>query len=135
MTITIPINMSDSDSDYCDVGADFNEMEADESDNADTVPRARNAGKKGRGKDIDWIPIQTFQNVDEYNDSDISIKLKKEFTLQRARDPDYADTETYICKFARKVGYIPCTLKYKIEFLSSLKFLTMIWRHILPIIM
>ena len=74
--------MSDSDSDYCDVGADFNEMEADESDNADTVPRARNAGKKGRGKDIDWIPIQTFQNVDEYNDSDISIKLKKEFTLQ-----------------------------------------------------
>ena len=40
--------MSDSDSDYCDVGADFNEINATESDKVDEVLRARGGGKKGR---------------------------------------------------------------------------------------
>ena len=35
-----------------------------------------------------------------------------------AREPDYADTETYVCKFARRRGFLPCPLKYKVSFLS-----------------
>ena len=65
------------------------------------------------------MPIETFDNVDDYESSDLFKELKDKFTLQRSRDPEYADTETYICKFCRKVGYFPCPLKYKIDFLSN----------------
>ena len=31
----------------------------------------------------------------------------------------HADTETLICKFTRRRGYLPCPLKYKVNFSST----------------
>ena len=113
--------MSDSDSDYCDVGIDVFEEASNVDKNLENVRRKKTnaSGKRVRGKDINWMPIETFDNVDDYESSDLFKELKDKFTLQRSRDPEYADTETYICKFCRKVGYLPCPLKYKIDFLSN----------------
>ena len=38
--------------------------------------------------------------------------------MKMALEPDYADTETYVCKFARRRWFLPCPLKYKVSFLS-----------------
>jgi hypothetical protein len=113
--------MSDSDSDYRDVGTDDFENVTNvggKQDNAKNKKTNAN-GRKVRGKDINWMTIKKFENVEDYENSDLFPKLKSDFTLQRSRDPEYADTETYICKFSRKVGYLPCPLKYKIDFLSN----------------
>lgn len=113
--------MSDSDSDYCDVGTEDFESIFDVAGIQDNIRNKKtNAnGKRVRGKDINWLPIKTFDKVEDYEQSDLFNKLKSDFTLQRSRDPDYADTETYICKFSRKVGFLPCPLKYKVDFLSN----------------
>ena len=50
-------------------------------------------GKRVHGKDLNWILIETFPNVEEYKKSDIFKELKSKLTLQRSRDPDYADIE------------------------------------------
>jgi hypothetical protein len=113
--------MSDSDSDYCDVGVDDFEETSNIVDNIENVRKKKTNenGKNVRGKDIKWLTVKTFENVSEYENSDLFKEIKTNFTLQRSRDPDYADTETFICKFSRKVGYLPCPLKYKIDFLSN----------------
>ena len=113
--------MSDSDSDYCDVGSEDFESIFDGASIQDNVQNKKtNAnGGKIRGKDINWMPVKTFDNVEDYEQSDLFKILKSDFTLQRSRDLDFADTETYICKFSRKVGFLPCHLKYKVDFLSN----------------
>ena len=111
--------MSDSDSDYCDVGTEDFESDVGGIQNNFRNKKTNAAGKRVRGKDINWLPVKTFDNVEDYEQSDLFTALKGEFTLQRSRDPDYADTETYICKFSRKVGFLPCPLKYKVDFLSN----------------
>ena len=87
--------MSDSDSDYRDVGTDDFENVTNvggKQDNAKNKKTNAN-GRKVRGKDINWMTIKKFENVEDY---DLFPILKSDFTLQRSRDPEYADTETYI---------------------------------------
>ena len=57
-----------------------------------------------RGKDIQWVTSSKFDNIEEFKRSNIYLDLQTHFTLQRARESEYADSETYICKFLRKVG-------------------------------
>ena len=105
--------MSDSDSNYCDVGTEDFESIFDVAGIQDNIRnRKTNANRN-------WLPIKTFDKVEDYEQSDLFKKLKSDFTLQRSHDPDYADTETDICKFSRKVGFLPCPLKYKVDFLSN----------------
>ena len=111
--------MSDSDSDYCDVGADDFEICMADNYEVDKTKQTGGKSRGARGNDINWLPILNFEDVEDYDNSELFKLLKTKFTLQRSRDPDYADTETYICKFSRKVGYLPCPLKYKIDFLSN----------------
>ena len=109
--------MSDSDDDYCDVGA-VDTIVAEESGSAgDKGPNVKN-GKRVRGKDIVWFEFDCFDATSDFNGSEFFSTLKKDFTMKMAREPDYADTETYVCKFARRRGFLPCPLKYKVSFLS-----------------
>lgn len=105
--------MSD-DEDYCDVGS--NDI-VEEAEPALAQPNLKN-GKRIRGKDIDWFEFLLFDTTDGFMKSDLHTELKKEFTMKMAREPEYADTENYVCKFARRRGYLPCPLQYKVSFLS-----------------
>merc|ERR1712237_145529 len=101
---------SDSDSDYQDVGA-----EAIANGNIEerrVGGRINDDGIRVRGKDVNWFEVEKFENVEDFNESVIKKDLQDNFTLRRAREPDYADTEHYTCKFSRKVGFVPCLLQY-----------------------
>ena len=89
--------MSDSDSDYCDVGADDFEIRMADNYEVDKTKQTGGKSRGARGKDINWLPIFNFEEVEDYDNSKLFKLLKTKFTLQRSRDPDYADTETYIC--------------------------------------
>ena len=86
--------MSDSDSDYCDVGKEDFESIFDGASIQDNVQKTKNNANGGKiwGKDINWMPVKTFENVEDYEQSDLFKILKSDFTLQRSRGPDYADT-------------------------------------------
>ena len=36
----------------------------------------------------------------------------------KKRSPEYADTEHFVCKHSRKVGYVPCPVQYMVVFFS-----------------
>ena len=106
----------DSDSDYLDVGENIvNEENIEERRVGGQI---NSNGKRVRGTDISWIELSRFSSVAEYEESSIKKDLVDNFTLRRAREPDYADTEHFTCKFSRKVGCLACPLQYKISFLS-----------------
>ena len=109
------MSVSDSDDDYCDVGA-VDATTVEEPINVSEVP-VKNANAV-RGKDIVWIEYKLFESSKEFNESELHTELKKTFTMKTAREVDYADTENFSCKYARRKGFIPCPLKYKVNFLS-----------------
>ena len=111
------MSVSDSDDDYLDVGA-ADTIAASESASATNVEPSEKNGKKVRGKDIAWIEFKCFDTIAELNASDFYSELKKDFTKKFSREPEYADIEIYVCKFARRRGFVPCSLKYKLSFLS-----------------
>ena len=83
--------MADSDSDYEDIfkPPDGNNDESDgDSDREERQERGRlnDAGKKVRGKDMEWKDFQSFDTAEEYFESDIFKKMKNEFTLRRKND-------------------------------------------------
>ena len=107
---------SDSDDDYCDVGA-IDATTADEETNETEVPSKKSGNV--RGKDINWIEFKAFENNEEFNESELNRELKNDFTMKTAREVDYADTENFSCKYARRKGFLPCPLQYKVNYLST----------------
>ena len=113
--------MSDSDSDdYVDIANE--NLETDEEvDDFNEVDQAQNnnSGRKGRGPDINWVEIAQYSNKSKYMESEYYKDIKDNFTKRRGRETEYADTEHYTCKHARKVGYVKCPIEYKINFLQT----------------
>jgi hypothetical protein len=105
----------DSDSDYIDIAE---EPLADE--DVTEEEGTRRTGR-GRGKDIDWIEIARFANNAEYKESEYYKDIEKNFTMRKARETFYADTEHFTCKFARKRNYLKCPIEYKICFMTTLE--------------
>ena len=114
--------MSDSDNDYCDVWlANIALVTGDKNDSTGNTSRKTNTnsqGKKVRGRDINWIEVGRFDTIIEYKESSIFKDIQEKFSCMRKRSPEYADTEHYVCKYARKVGYIPCPVQYMVIFFS-----------------
>ena len=104
--------MEDSDSDFSDAG------ETHTVDAHEQSAKVNKNGVKVRGPDKSWIQIHRFSSAEEFNNSDISRKLKDEFSCRKKREFEYADVHDYECKFKRKVGIVPCPMKYKVAFLS-----------------
>ena len=110
--------MSDSDSDYCDVGT-INTIEAVEVSSSESGAVNSKNGKRVRGKDIQWYEFCIFDSTDDFKKSELSVSLTSDFTKKFSRENIHADTETFICKFARRRGYLPCPLKFKVNFFST----------------
>ena len=70
--------MSDSDSEYCDVGIDDFENINNIAGNQDNSRSKQNNynGKRARGKDINWLTIKVFENVEDYENNDLFRKSK-----------------------------------------------------------
>ena len=114
--------MSDSDDDYNDVGLENNALvivdRNDSTGNASRKTNTNSQGKKVRGRDINWIEVGRFNTIIEYKESSVFKDIKEKFSCMRKRSPDYADTEHFVCKYARKVGYVPCPVQYMVIFFS-----------------
>jgi hypothetical protein len=109
---------SDSDSDYVVVCED-NPNTGTNDANTDRASRVNDAGAKVRGKDVDWMQVEMFTNTEEFKTSKKKTMLDEHFTRRKNRSFAYGDVENFVCKFARKVGYVSCPLKYKVTFMSS----------------
>lgn len=110
-------NPSDSDDDY----QDFVSIQCANTDplyenrSVNTNPK----GQKVRGKDIVWIEYLHFNSLEDFNTSDIWKDIKENFTRMRKTAFLYADTELYVCKYSRKVGYKACNYKFMIRYLTT----------------
>ena len=72
-----------------------------------------------RGKDLEWVEIDKFENEESYRKSEIKKKLFENLFRRKNRNFEYGVVENIVCKYARKVGYQPCPLKYKVTFFST----------------
>ena len=117
---SVQIIMTDSDDDYCDIGLENNAfLTSDTNDatrNSTKKATVNSQGKKVRGKDIEWIEVGRYITILEYKESPIYKEIKEKFSCMRKRSPEYADTEHFVCKFSRKVGYVPCPVQYMVVF-------------------
>lgn len=107
--------MSDIDEDYVDVGE--NVLSDDINDNLETAAERTN-GKK-RGKDIEWLEVERFNDKSCYENSAFFLDIKTNFTMRRSRESEFSDSEHFTCKFSRKRGYLVCPLQYKVHFLTT----------------
>ena len=76
-------------------------------------------GRRYRGKDLDWRLQTSFENVEEYKNSNIFQDLKENFTLRKRRELHHGNVENFICRFSRKVGYTKCSREIKVVFPSD----------------
>ena len=113
--IVIMSHLDLSDSEFSDAGEDNEPPEAFINDSSNKVNKN---GVKLRGPDKAWVDVERFPNAEEYEKSEIASKLKREFSLRKNREYEYADVLEYECKFKRRVGYKPCPLKMRVSFLS-----------------
>ena len=114
--------MGDSDDDYRDVGFENNALYVmdgnDATEHLARTSKVNSLGKKVRGKDIEWIEVARYSTILEYKESLVYKEIKEKFSCMRKRSPEYADTEHFVCKFSRKVGYVPCPVQYMVVFYS-----------------
>ena len=82
------MNDIDSDSDYIDIAEEPLHEEGVTAEEATRTCR-------GPGKDIDWIEIARFANNAEYKESEYFKDIDKNFTVRKARETFYADTEHF----------------------------------------
>ena len=104
--------MVDSDSDYFDLVEQENVIE---DVNDAPRPRVNQDGQRVRGQDRPWIETSRFSNATEFKNSDIAKKLEADFTNRKTREYDFADVLEYECRFKRRVGYLPCPMKMKVN--------------------
>ena len=108
--------MSDSDSDYFDIG-ESDDVRDD--DDIERVEPAADRSGKGRGKDIEWLEVARYTGKVTYENSAFYLDIKKNFTMRKSRETDFSDNEHFTCKYSRKRGFKVCPLQYKVDFLTT----------------
>ena len=73
------------------------------------------SGKRKRGQDIDWKEVARYPDVISWKAS-VMFKEMDNLTIKKSWNTQYAENETYQCKFAWKENYKQC------EHLSMLAF-------------
>lgn len=74
------------------------------------------SGKKGRrGPDLVWEDFQQFENVAQFELSDIPALLERDFSMRSGK---LSSRETYYCKWLRKRGY-NCNVKIRVIYAES----------------
>ena len=68
--------------------------------------------------DISWIEVDIFSSSELFFASTVYGVIKEEFVSARKRQFGYGLVQEYRCKYARKVGFTSCPIKYRVVFLS-----------------
>ena len=76
-------------------------------------------GQKVRGKDLEWIPKSSFSSNKKYKESELYQNLRENFTLKRKGDSEAGFTETYICRYSRRMGYVRCSKVFQVIYSSD----------------
>ena len=76
-------------------------------------------GQKVRGKDLEWIPKSSFSSNKKYKESELYQNLRENFTLKRKGDSEAGFTETYICHYSRRMGYVRCSKVFWVIYSSD----------------
>ena len=100
------MDASFSDDDFADVGEAPEEVEA---------VRPTKSGSKVGGPDKSWLEVARFSNASSFRNYEIATNLKTNFITRKCLSFDYADIKEYECKFSRRVGYLPCPMKMKVN--------------------
>ena len=79
-------------------------------------------GRRGRGKgraeDVAWEKIDSFENAEDFKQSEIYKDLTN-FTMRNFWKSGHAEVEARTCKFARRANYKKCPRMIKLEFSST----------------
>ena len=81
--------------------------------------RVNGKGQKVRGKDLEWIPRSSFSSNETFKESEIYKDLRAGFTLKRKGDSEAGFTETYICRYSRRMGYVRCPKVFRVVYSSD----------------
>ena len=92
--------ISDDDSDYCDVAEPIVE---DHSDNIRKETRVNKEGVKVRGKDLEWVEIDKFENEESYRKSEIKKKLFENLSRSKNRNVEYGLVENFVLNMQEKL--------------------------------
>ena len=108
---------------------DFMFLNEDEVDEVEDIPevgagnprevRVNGRGQKVRGKDLKWIPRSSFSSNEKFKESEIYINLRASFTLKRKGDFEAGYTETYICRYSRRMGYVRSSKSFRVIYSSD----------------
>ena len=99
--------------------------EDDEYDEEEATHAPRGASGGHRGPDIQWKEVMRWQDETEFNNSE-EYGLLKEFTKKKSWMSDYADSETWACKYSRKAHFRKCPRMVKLEYLGASKTVIML---------
>ena len=69
-----------------------------------------------RGKDRFWTLLESFESIDDYKASPIYTSELSKMSMRKGRSTKYAERETFECKYARKRAFLPCGLKFRLNF-------------------
>ena len=96
--------------DNSDIAAD---VELEEEVGDERVEGNKNIPK--RGKDIDWVKIAIFDNVEEFKASEPYNDLKN-FSVKNSWKAVHAEVEVFTCKHARRAKWKRCGRMMKLEY-------------------
>ena len=82
-------------------------------------PKTNKNGLKVRGKAKNWHQVMNFSDQEVFKNSEIGKTLNLDFSKRRSRMFQIGLVDHYLCKYARKSGFRPCPLQYKVTFCSS----------------
>ena len=77
-----------------------NDMDVDEDPMEDVV--APKGKRKARGKDIDWIFHESFEDNTSFVASEFHKGFLDQFSIKTKNEHLYGEVSVYICKYARK---------------------------------
>ena len=73
-----------------------------------------------RGKDLNWQEVERFDSPQEFNRSEMKVKLDREMRKNRVYTSGGARNQGYVCKVFRKQGWKSCPFKFRVSLLSIL---------------
>ena len=77
------------------------------------------SGGSRRGKDVPLYEIADFKDNDEFKDSEIKAEIDEFMTRRKIWKTDFANNESYYCKYNNKRGFKQCPRQLKICFVST----------------
>ena len=104
-----------SNDDFMFLNEDTNQVEEEVLETATAREvRVNERGQKVRGKDLQWIQVSSFSANELFKDSDTYKSLKADFTLKRKAESEAGFTETYICRYSRRMGFVKCPKVFRV---------------------